>query len=286
MGLLEGDQVSLRTLAYGMLLQSGNDAANAAAVKISGSVSEFANLMNERAQALELYNTHFVTPSGLDDEEHYSTALDMAKLAVAALKNPVFSEICKQSSAKVKYGNPPYDRTLTNHNRLVRESDEVIGIKTGFTKKSGRCLVSAIERDGIRLIVVTLNAPDDWDDHRTLYEYGYATLETVEIDNTGLEETIPVVGVTAKTVKAVEATPARMCIEEDQLAALERRVIKERFVYGPVEAGITVGRVEYLLDGNIVGSTTLVTAQTIEQQTDEKGSSVWDRIKQFFTNIF
>ncbi|MBQ4100232.1 MAG: D-alanyl-D-alanine carboxypeptidase, partial [Oscillospiraceae bacterium] len=143
MGLLEGDQVTLRALAYGMLLASGNDAANSAAVAVGGSIDAFVAMMNERAKLLGMKNTSFKTPSGLDDDGHYSTAYDMALLASAALSNPDFVEICSKETAKIKYGNPPYDRWLKNHNKLLTGYDGTISVKTGFTKKSGRCLVSA-----------------------------------------------------------------------------------------------------------------------------------------------
>ena len=161
MGLQEGDSVSLRALAYGMLLASGNDGANAAAVRISGSIPAFVERMNARAAEIGMADTRFATPSGLDDPGHYSTAYDMALLAREALQNPLFAEICAQSKAVVQYGNPPYNRWLTNHNRLLREYPGTIGVKTGFTKASGRCLVSCAERDGVRLIAVTLGCPDD-----------------------------------------------------------------------------------------------------------------------------
>lgn len=126
----------MRALVYGMLLPSGNDAANAAAVRLCGSVDAFVQLMNDRAGELGLKSTHFVTPSGLDDytDDHYSSAYDMAVLAKEALKNPDFREICGTYNAKLKYGNPPYERWLTNSNKLLNTCKGVIGVKTGFTE--------------------------------------------------------------------------------------------------------------------------------------------------------
>lgn len=158
MGLKEGDMVSLRALAVGMLLSSGNDAANAAAVKIAGSIDAFVMRMNARAKLIGMENTVFETPSGLDEGEHGSTAYDMALLAREALQNEDFLKICSSYNMSISYGNPPYKRSLTNHNRLLKLYENAIGVKTGFTKKAGRCLVSAAEKDGMRLIAVTLNA--------------------------------------------------------------------------------------------------------------------------------
>ena len=118
MGLREGDSVSMRELVYGMLLQSGNDAANTVAVVLGGSNEGFARMMNERAREIGMNDTNFVTASGLDSGEHYSTAYDMALLACESISNPEFAAVCSSKTARLTYGNPPYARTLRNHNRL------------------------------------------------------------------------------------------------------------------------------------------------------------------------
>ena len=165
MGLKEGDTVTLRALAHGMLLPSGNDAANAAAVRIAGSKDAFAGRMNERARELGLEDTHYVTPSGLDADGHYSSAYDLAILAAYALENPDFREICCKESAKVEYGNPPYGRWLKNHNKLLGLYPYAIGVKTGYTDDAKRCLVTAAQKDGVTLVAVTLAAQDDFNTH-------------------------------------------------------------------------------------------------------------------------
>ncbi len=181
MGLQEGDTVTKYALACGMLLPSGNDGANAAAVKIAGSLEGFAELMNDRAQKLGLTKTYFVTPSGLEGEGHGSSAEDMAILAAEALKNDLFREICSSQTMKLEYGNPPYTRWLKNTNKLLSMYDGTYGVKTGFTDEAGRCLVSACEREGKRLICVTLNAPDDWNDHIKLYDNCFQKVKTQEL---------------------------------------------------------------------------------------------------------
>lgn len=168
MGLLPGDRVDLRDLLYGMLLASGNDAANVTAYVLGGNIDKFVRMMNQRAQELGLVNTHFETPSGLDGDEHYTTARDLARLAMFAMKNEEFRTAASSKTATLEYGNPPYRRTLSNHNKLLKIFDGAVGVKTGFTKKSGRCLVSAAQRDGKFVIAVTLNDPNDWEDHKEL----------------------------------------------------------------------------------------------------------------------
>ena len=185
MGLRAGDTVTREALAIGMLLASGNDAANAAAMHLAGSLEAFSLLMNNRARALGMTRTHFVTPSGLDAEGHLSTAFDMALLGAAAIANPAFRAISSQSSMRAHFGNPPAWHYLRNHNRLVRELPGCIGVKTGFTRAAGRTLVSAVERNGRTLVAVTLNAPNDWQDHRRLYEFGFAQYQRMELDIAG-----------------------------------------------------------------------------------------------------
>ena len=177
--LKAGEKLTLRSLVVGLLLESGNDAANAIAITLAGSKEAFADKMNEVAASLGMKNTHFVTPSGLDDDEHYTTAYDMALLGSAAMRCPEFAAIACRQSMTIDFVEPAVRRTFYNHNRLLLEMDGCSGVKTGFTKKSGRCLVSSCERDGILLIAVTLNDPDDWNDHKKMMDYGFSQVEKV-----------------------------------------------------------------------------------------------------------
>ena len=183
MGLVPGDSVSMRELIYGMLLQSGNDAANTVAYVLGGSPEGFAKLMNERAAQIGMKNTNFVTASGLDDKNHYSTAYDMALLACESISNPEFADICSKKIARLTYGNPPYARTLTNHNRLLWSYDGAVGIKTGFTKKSGRCLVGGARRGDMQLITVVFNHGDMWNDTVRMLNFGFDNYKMIAIDN-------------------------------------------------------------------------------------------------------
>ncbi len=239
MGLKEGDIVSKRDLCIGMLLPSGNDAANCAAVKLSGSIEDFSELMNKKASELGLRSTHFITPSGLHDPDHYSTARDMAELTSYALKNPDFASICSQSSIKLAFGNPPYDRWLSNTNKLLKKYEYCIGVKTGFTDEAGRCLVSAARKDGVTLICVTLNAPDDWNDHIKLYNYGFSVTEAVKLE-TGSFSVKTVGGSREKISLAPEYTPLCTCINGIS-PEIKWQVICPPFVYAPVKSGDKLG---------------------------------------------
>lgn len=264
MGLRPGDQVTMRGLVYGMLLSSGNDAANAAAVKISGSIPAFVDKMNAKAQELGMKHTHFATPSGLDKgEEHYSTAYDMALLAKEALKNPDFVQICSSKTAQVEYGNPPYKRWLKNHNRLLKEYPGAIGVKTGFTKKAGRCLVSAAERDGVRLIAVVLNAPNDWSDSKALLDYGFSSVSDVKLDVDFSQSSIHVVGGAKGDCQVQAQDSFSVSLPIDKESDIVRKVYLDPFYYAPIEMGEEVGYATYQLNGEIIYSIPLYAAENV-----------------------
>lgn len=271
MGLVQGDTVTKYDLCYGMMLPSGNDAANATAVRIAGSIESFADMMNERAEKIGMENTHFVTPSGLEaDGEHYSTAYDMALLTREALKNPDFRKICGSKSASVCFGNPPYSRTLFNTNKLLNMYDGVIGVKTGFTDEAGRCLVSACERNGITLVCVTLNAGDDWNDHMKLYGYGFDKTELCTANSNEYLEA-DVVGsdkLKIAVTASQEVTYGRLTGSKDGEMTVKYRV--EPFLYAPVNYGDIVGTAEYYYDGVLIGTSDLRSADNAALKTSEK----------------
>ncbi len=183
-GLKAGDKINLLTLVKGMLLESGNDAANVTATLVAGDREKFTLLMNRKSKDLGMVNTSFKNPSGLTQEGHFSTAYDMAVLASFALQNEQFRKISQMKSCRVSYGTPIYQRTFKNHNRFLDMYEGAIGIKTGYTKASGRCLVTATQRNGVTLVCVTLNASDDWNDHKKLSDYGFSVIKqkTAPID--------------------------------------------------------------------------------------------------------
>ena len=177
--LRAGERLKVIDLLYGMMLRSGNDAASALAIAHSGSEAAFVHAMNERAKALGLRETHFANPHGLDDEENYATAGDLALLARSAMENDLFRQVVGAKSHH--FG----ERTVVNHNRLLWRCEGAEGVKTGFTKAAGRILVSSATRQGRRLICVTLRAPDDWNDHCALYDRCFERFQTAELCKKG-----------------------------------------------------------------------------------------------------
>lgn len=252
MGLQEGDVVTKYALCCGMLLPSGNDAANAAAVRIAGSIEAFVGMMNERARELGLSRTYFATPSGLDGDGHGSSAYDMALLAREALKNEVFREICSSESIKLSFGNPPYDRWLTNTNKLLTMYNGVYGVKTGFTDEAGRCLVSACERDGKRLICVTLNDKNDWNDHIAMYEYGFSAAECAELPIPRQFELDLVGAAEDRILVSAGDEPVTVTVSEYDNEDFSFEVLSSPFVYAPVQEGEQLAELRILCDGREV----------------------------------
>ena len=283
MYLEAGEKVRLSDLAAGMMMSSGNDAANAAAISLSGSIKKFSNLMNARASEIGMENTHFVTPSGLDDEEHYSTAYDLALLMAQGLKNESFADLTSQKSVAVSFAAPSNKKiTYANHNRLLSMYEYCIGGKTGYTEAAGRCLVSAAQREGVTLICVTLDDKNDWQDHIYLYDYGFSKLSAFESQDSSLCIEVPCVGGESDVAAVMGDGDVKLIEDGDRAKDIQRKVYLDNFVYAPISKGEVLGKIDYTLDGKVIHSTPLVAVEDIAFYKTEK--SLWDRIKDLFTN--
>ena len=274
-----GERVRLSDLAAGMMLRSGNDAANAAAISIDGSLARFASRMNRRARQIGMKHTHFVTPSGLDDESHYSTAYDLALLMAQGLRSKAFAALTRRQSVTVRFLSPSDKKvTYANHNKLLRLYPPCIGGKTGYTMAAGRCLVSAAQKNGVTLICVTLDDRSDWNDHMHLYDYGFSKLAAYQ--PRGAKLTLPVVGGTQDSVQASCAPSEPIALEPAQLRRVRRKIIAEHFVYAPVKKGQRLGSVQYILDGRVLRTGAVTSARAVSSETVESG--IWQKIKEFF----
>ena len=283
MGLRAGDRLTLADLAAGMLMVSGNDAANSSALAVGGTMDRFVSMMNAKASELGMKDTHFVTPSGLDDSEHYSTAYDLSLLTCAALRNPDFSKIVCKKSMQIHFLSPDVTHTYGNHNRLLSLYSYCTGVKTGFTKKSGRCLVSSAEKNGIELIAVTLNDPDDWRDHESLLDYGFTRLVSRPVDDSAYRVTVPIVGGVQGALQVAGTSGDHVVVGcGDQL---DRTVELPQFVYAPVKTGQVLGRVRYVCAGKTVAQTELVAAEDVPQAPRQKAwfQILWDGIVDLFS---
>lgn len=286
MGLCFGESVTKKELCYGMMLPSGNDAANTAALLIGGSFEAFAKQMNRRASSIGMKNTNFVTPSGLHDDEHYSTAFDMALLTREALKNELFSEICRTKSIKLSSDGFESDKYLSNTNRLLSKYPYCIGVKTGFTDEAGRCLVSAAEKDGVRLIAVTLNAADDWNDHIKMFEKGFACAKRVKL--TDFTDTIEVktVGGITDSISCRLSAPPECTSVNGSLPDIDERIYIPDFVYAPVMQGDEVGYVEYSAYGEVFCRRAIVAEQACPYKKSDVKKPLYSRFIDLLKKLF
>ena len=269
MYLQEGEILTVQELLYGLMLRSGNDAAVALAIYCGGTVEGFAELMNDKARNLGLKDTHFVNPNGLDAPDHYSTARDLAVLGAYAMDNPIFYKTV--SAKNVRVG----ERYLTNHNKLLWHLEGADGIKTGYTKAAGRILVSSATRQNRRLIGVTINAPDDWNDHMNLLEAGFTGFEVQRLICAGdVLGTIEIAGGQtgkAELLAAKDFDYALAAGEEPEIV-----LSGPGFVYAPVAEGADAGYAHICIGDKEIGKVPLVFGRTVEQkQTEDK--SFWKR---------
>ena len=280
MGLRGDDRLTVEHLLTGLLLSSGNDAANALALLSCGSLSAFAEQMNQTATALGMRRSLFVTPSGLDEGGHSSTARDMALLGATVLQEPSIARICAQKTATVTIN----DRlvTLSNHNRLLRLYPDAIGLKTGYTVKSGKCLVSAAQRDGVTLVAVTFNGGDYWNDHIALYEYGFSITESVPLRVPTLEPLSVIGGVQASVALSATEPPSVVLLQEEK-TAVKQRIEVPSFVWAPIQEGDTVGQIVYTVGDRVVGRTAITATVAVSERA---AWTFWDKWEQALALLF
>ncbi len=266
-----GEKMRLEDLLYGLLLASGNDAAVAIAEGISGSVEEFVKLMNQKAKEIGAANTSFQNPNGLTEENHYTTAYDLALITRYAMQNETFRTIVGTKTKTIPWESSEWDRTLTNHNKLLNYYEGCDGVKTGYTKACGRCLVSTAQRNGMRFICVTLNAPNDWADHQNLLDFAFSNYSNLTVlDEECSFGNFPI----ADSEQMVEAVThqgfvAPLLPEEMERVKVEHTVNPLTL---PIQAGEEIGTVKITLDEKILAEIPLVAKNSCEK---ERKSELW-----------
>jgi len=283
MYLQVGQVLPLSSLAKGMLTVSGNDAANSAAITLGGSVDGFVDLMNKKAKQIGMLDTYFETPSGLDKGNHHSTAYDMALLGAYALENRAFFDISSKKRVEVPFREPNEIRTLYNENRMLKRYEGCIGVKTGFTKLAGRCLVSAAEKNNTRLVAVTLNAGDDWNDHEKLLDYGFSQVETVVFDNKDYV-VLPIVGGRVNEVTAFVKDKISLTLAKGDKNKIEKVVEVPTFLYAPLKQGQVIGKVKYKLNDQILAYNDLIVSK--DEDVVKQDGNLWQKLCRFFCGIF
>ena len=264
--LRENEKLSIRDLLYGLMLQSGNDAAETLALHIGdGSIERFAELMNETAKKCGAQNSNFVTPHGLDDKDHYTTAYDLAKITSYALKNPVFQEIVSTKKYVIKATEHNTARTLLNKNKLLNSLEGCDGVKTGYTKKSGRCLVSSCTRDGMQVVCVVLNDGPMFEDsinliNKAFNEYklyevlpSYKFVDDITVED-GKSETLRLYNKDGYSVVATEEEIKKYKVEYDY----------EKIVKAPVEKDTKLGEVKIYYDNSLIFIENLYNIESVE----------------------
>ena len=271
--LRPGEEITLEALLYGLLLRSGNDAALAIAGHCGGTVEEFVSQMNEKARVLGMTDTGFANPNGLDAEGHCSSARDMAILARACLENEELAKIAATKS--ITLGT----RTFTNHNKLLWRYEGCVGLKTGYTEKAGRTLVSAAKRDGMTLICVTLNAPSDWADHAALFDWGFANYQARPLSQTGARAgQLPVSGGLSPVcpVELGADLTAALAPGETVETAWE---LSEAVLTAPVSAGTQVGEIVYYVNSDELARVPLITGRSVSDISAPKGGGrLWRNV--------
>ena len=281
-GIKKGNAFTLRTLVYAMLLESGNDAAILVAEYLAGSEKEFAKMMNKKADEIGMSSTHFVTASGLDDSEHYTTAYDMALLGSYVIENPVFRQICSAKTYTAEYISPKITANYSNHNKLLRSYDGVFGIKTGFTKKSGRCLVTACKKDDATLIAVTLKAPDDWNDHMKMYDFGHTAVSDIRLSVDVPDK----IRVYSSEVSETDISLTHTEFSGERNAGYKYRVIMPEWLYAPVKKNEIIGYVEILNGDKIIKRVEITADKDVQGNMESKDKPEYGffyKIKQLFS---
>lgn len=249
--LKPGEQLTVRTLLYGLLLQSGNDGAVALAAHCAGDVETFVGWMNQRAADLAMTGTHFSDPNGLGDENHYSTALDMARLGQACLDQPVLAEIMATRSITLE------GRSFTNHNKLLWEYPGCTGMKTGYTRQAGRTLVSSAQRGEQTLICVTLHDGNDWADHKALLDYGFETYPQRVLTVQGeILRRLPLKGSLLRQIPVAARDQVTYPVREGEL--VKARIELPKVARAPLARGERAGQVTFYLEEEPIGQTDLV----------------------------
>lgn len=270
------EKITVRELLYGLMLTSGNDAANALACVVGGNVDRFVSMMNDKAISLGLKDTHFTNPSGLPDDNHYTTAYELALMTAAALDNPDFADI-----VSTKTYTTPNGRVLSNHNKLLHLYDGAVGVKTGYTKKAGRCLVGAATRNGITLICVTLNDGDDWSDHITAFDYGFANLKNITLaEKDGISLTLYTPDGLGVSIKNCSSLTSVVYNSQE----ISYSVFAPRFIYAPKSKGDIVGTVIFYADNKEICRDNLYITDSIDAPV--KKDLLLTRVINIIKNLF
>ncbi len=278
-----GETQKLEDLVYGLLLSSGNDAAIAIAEHVGGTYDDFIKMMNRKAIEIGAFDTSFENPHGLDGPNHYTTAFDLALITCYALRNEKFANIVKTHKKKIPWEGHEWNRSLNNHNKLLNMYNGCDGVKTGYTKKSGRCLVSSATKEGWQAVAVTLNAPDDWQDHSRMLDFAFDnfSIETI-IEKNQYIKTLPVAEGRKDKVQIIADQNLKLPLKGGEREKLITEYQIPDILTAPIKIGQIIGKVDISLDGQSFGSVDLAVNDFVERRdykiSIEKITKSWLRI--------
>ncbi|MBR6778786.1 MAG: D-alanyl-D-alanine carboxypeptidase [Clostridia bacterium] len=266
--LRQGEMIKVKDLLYGLMLRSGNDAATALACHVGGDVKGFANMMNNLAKTIGATNSNFVNPHGLDHKDHYTTAYDLALISAYALNNPIFKDIVSTKTHVIDATNKSDKRYLTNKNRLLSSLDGCCGVKTGFTSKAGRCLVSASERDNMTIVCTVLNCGPMFEESTSLINSAFAEFEQTKVIDKNKE---------IYNEYIIDENQGKLYLyaEEDFYYPLGFGEINDlRLEYNvaldTAKEGQTIGEVKIFFKNDLISTIKLVTINKIDKLIDNK----------------
>ncbi len=282
--LVEGEQQTMENLVYGLMLESGNDAAVAIAEHISGTCEQFAKLMNEKAQKIGAMNTNFVNPHGLYDPMHYTTAYDLALISAYAMKNDTFAKIAKAPNCAMPWPGHDGNKVFYNRNRLLNLYDGCDGVKPGYTPETGRTLVGSATKNNMRIITVTLNCRDDWNLHSRMLDYAFANYRLLAVvENNKNSGTIQIKGGNEYETALVTKGRVDICIKNGEKPNIEIEYDIPKYVWAPVASGRIVGYANVKADGNPIGSVPLLAQDKVDK---EMNRNIVYKMVDFIKSIF
>lgn len=283
-----GEILTLKDLLYALMLPSANDAASAIAKHYSNSIDDFAKIMNEKAKDLGAYKTNFVNPHGLHNDNHYTTVYDLALITRYAMENETFRKIVETKRYEIKETNKKEARQFATYNRLIHDTgynqiyidglyispyyEYATGAKTGYTPEAGNCLAATAEKDGTKLIAVTMKGVslEMYQDAHNLFNYGFKGYECITLTNKNtFIQNIEIKNGDSKEISAITESDLSVLVEKDSLGAIKTNVIIEDISL-PLEKNDIIGKVEYSIDKELIGTVNLITPTAVKDIPQEE----------------
>lgn len=272
-----GEKLTVLELLYGLMLRSGNDAATALAIHCAGSVYDFAQMMNQKAQSIGCQNTNFTNPSGLPSNDHYTTAYDLMLISRQAMMNDTFCQIVSTQKINISWDSHEYNRILVNENKMLYNYDGANGIKTGYTKAAGRCLVSSAEKNGMTLIAIVLNCSPMYAECGKMLDYGFENYTLTEITAAdSIKGSLPVKNGFENSVSYHNSQSFTYPLSVNDIISVKSKLFYDS-VNAPVITNIHVGCIEITLNGEVIKNIPLVVTRGTQKNT------FFERLKTLFS---